>query len=202
LPDKKITIVSDGGSNDPGILLDIPPSGSDSNPWSGIDLKTSTSRGSVGATSGWRFVSRSTTAPSPDKGDLTLYDYDGSWHVRFRVQDSTGNIGINVTDPDEKLEVAGHYKASGTSPALSSCGTSPSITGADSAGKITIGTGVTTSCTVTFATTFAQTPACVVSGDNSAVGYAATTSTTVLTITSSADMAGDVISYICFGNGS
>ena len=38
-------------------------------------------------------------------------------------------------------------------------------------------------------------------GDNVAVGYAATTTTTIMTLTSSADMDSDVISYICFGNG-
>jgi len=88
----------------------------------------------------------------------------------------------------------------GTAPGASSCGTSPSITGSDAAGKLTIGTGATTSCTVTFANAFTtNAPACVIAGDNNAIGYAATTSTTVLTITSSGDMASDVISYICLG---
>lgn len=86
-----------------------------------------------------------------------------------------------------------------TAPALSSCGTGPSIVGTDANGKVTVGTGVTTSCTSTFATAYTNAPACTVSGDNTAVTYIATTSTTVLTITSSADMASDVIGYICMG---
>lgn len=56
------------------------------------------------------------------------------------------------------------------------------------------------SCTVTFSTAYASAPACTVSGDNTAVTYVATTSASVLTITSSADMASDVISYICIGH--
>jgi len=78
-------------------------------------------------------------------------------------------------------------------------GTDPTFTGSDAAGKVTIGTGVTTSCQVDFATAFAAAPACTIAGDNTAVTYAATTSTASLIITSSADMASDVISYICFG---
>ena len=91
----------------------------------------------------------------------------------------------------------GKIAGSGNSPVLSVCGTTPTIVGSDLSGKITIGSGVTTACTVTFATTFTNAPACVVSGDNTAVTYIATTSATVLTISSSADMASDVISYIC-----
>ena len=87
----------------------------------------------------------------------------------------------------------------GTDPVLSACGAAPTITGGDSAGKVTIGTGATTSCTTTFATAYVNAPACTIAGDNPAVTYAATTSTTALTITSSTDMASDVISYICFG---
>lgn len=86
-----------------------------------------------------------------------------------------------------------------TAPTLSACGTTPSIVGTDTNGKVTVGTGVTTSCTLTFGTAFTNAPACTVSGDNTAVTYIATTSTTALTITSSADMASDVVSYICMG---
>ena len=90
----------------------------------------------------------------------------------------------------------------GTAPSLSSCGTTPSITGNDMAGKVTIGTngGGVTSCTVSFAVTWAtNAPACVISGDNTLVTYIATTSTTAMTITSSLDMQSDVISYQCLG---
>lgn len=95
----------------------------------------------------------------------------------------------------------GHIIDGGSSPTLSACGTTPSISGGDHGGKITIGTGVTISCTATFAATYDNAPACVIAGDNTAVTYATTTSTSALTITSSADMASDVLSYICVGYG-
>lgn len=79
------------------------------------------------------------------------------------------------------------------------CGTTPTITGSDMAGKITVGSTTTTSCAFTFAAAYSNAPACVVAGNNSAVTYAATTTTTIMTFVSSADMAGDVVSYICIG---
>ena len=84
-------------------------------------------------------------------------------------------------------------------PNLSSCGTTPSIAGTGNAGKVTIGTGATTSCTVTFDTAYTNAPSCTITGDDTAITYAATTTTSALTITSSADMQSDIVSYICFG---
>ena len=78
-------------------------------------------------------------------------------------------------------------------------GTTPAMVGSDVAGKITVGTTVTTSCAMTFATAYANAPACVITGDTNATLYSAVTSTTILTITSSADMDSDVIMFICMG---
>lgn len=119
-------------------------------------------------------------------------------------------VGIGTANPATKLHMSsGTLTVDGTAPkirtgastdpSLSSCGTTPAIVGSDVAGKVTIGSGATTSCTVTFAATYVTAPACVIAGDNTAVTYAATTAAAALTITSSADMASDVISYICIG---
>src|SRR3990167_11767 len=100
---------------------------------------------------------------------------------------------------------AGHIESQAqigvsSKPLLSSCGTAPVISGSDTAGLITIGTGVTTACTLTFSNAFPNTPACVISGDNTAVTYAVTArSTTAFTFSSSADMASDVVGYMCIG---
>ncbi len=92
------------------------------------------------------------------------------------------------------------FDSTKTAPGLTSCGGgTPSIVGSDSAGNITIGTGATQSCTVTFASAFLVAPACFVNGNNTAVTYIGTQTTTILTITSSADMDSDVVSYICIG---
>lgn len=107
---------------------------------------------------------------------------------------SAGNQDIFAVTNTSHIETG-----QATAPALSACGTAPAIVGTDANGKVTIGTGVTTSCTVTFDTAYTNAPPCMVSGDNTAVTYVATTSTTVLTIASSADMASDVVGYICMG---
>jgi len=132
----------------------------------------------------------------------TTPDGTGNSLQRMTI-DSNGDVGIGVITPDETLEVAGHYKASGTAPTFSGdvCGTSPSASGADSAGKITVGTTATTSCAMTFNAAFQQAPSCVVTGDIDGTEYAATTTTSILTITSATDMDSDVIMYICFGQG-
>jgi hypothetical protein len=48
-----------------------------------------------------------------------------------------------------------------TAPALTSCGTTPAITGTDLAGIVTMGT-TATGCVITFNTPFATAPVCVV----------------------------------------
>ena len=159
-----------------------------------------------------------------DQGtDTFSMSYGVFSNYHFNI-DSSGNIGINETAPAARLEVKadvaddfvlqvssqngtaiiqidrlGHTIATGADPVITSCGTTPSVSGSDRAGNVTIGTEVTTSCTVTFAEPYASTPSCTVTGDNTAVTYARTITASVLTILSSADMASDVISYNCMG---
>lgn len=83
-------------------------------------------------------------------------------------------------------------------PALTSCGTSPSIVGNDTVGKLTTGSGATT-CTLTFATAYNVAPACVVSTQGAATQMTFTTSTTALTAT--VDVASTVYNYICLSQG-
>lgn len=108
------------------------------------------------------------------------------------IKGPTGNASL-------KLDTTGVVAGGVAKPALSSCGSSPSIVGSATSGKITIGSGSTTSCTATFAVAYANAPACVVTGNSTAITYGDSTSTTALTITSSADMAASVISYVCVG---
>ena len=151
---------------------------------------------SGGATSG---------ATDKNGGDLILASAiatgNGESKIIFQTVDTSQGAGTTDRAAATRLQIddGGHLESLGTAPTLSACGTTPAISGTDTAGKVTIGTGVTTSCTVTFAKAYTNAPACAISGDNTAVTYIATTTTTVLTITSSADMASDVISYICLG---
>lgn len=56
----------------------------------------------------------------------------------------------------------GHVVTAGSSPSLSSCGSSPSVVGTDTAFTITGGTG-STGCTATFALSYQNAPVCQVS---------------------------------------
>lgn len=168
----------------------------------------------------------SATGLGIQSNDLLTFAASGS--VAQMTLNTSGNLGIGLTDPGSKLEVinsdsvgteafvvevssndgtamwgidgAGHHVTTGADPVLTSCGGgTPAVVGTDKAGNVTIGTGVTTSCTVTFAQAFESTPSCTVTGDNTAVTYARTITASVLTILSSADMDSDVISYQCEG---
>lgn len=60
---------------------------------------------------------------------------------------STGSgVGSTVWGIDSD----GHEFTSGPLPTISSCGSSPSVVGDDSQGTVTVGSGVTTACTITF----------------------------------------------------
>lgn len=79
------------------------------------------------------------------------------------------------------------------SPALSGCGTSPTLTAgsSDSIGSVLVGS-TPTLCTITFATPFAAAPFCIVGGAITVI----TVSATVLTFNGTA---GDVVAWICSG---
>lgn len=95
----------------------------------------------------------------------------------FAFASSTNTI---VLGGDRNMHV---YTGGGT-PTLSSCGTSPSISGNDNDGLVTVG-GTASGCTITFAIAYATTPSCMVTNQNSSVVNAMTysVSTTALTVT-------------------
>jgi len=85
------------------------------------------------------------------------------------------------------------------------CGSGASIMGSDSAGKVMVGTGVTT-CTLTFTIPALNAPACAAVDETNGGGHPApvgarSTETTLLldaTVPSGVVLApGDIVSYIC-----
>lgn len=112
-------------------------------------------------------------------------------------QDSTGPIGFdtnnNVYFPNKILA-----KSVAAVPALSSCGTAPSIVGNDTVGKLTTGSAATT-CTVTFSLAYNVAPACILQTQGAATQPTFTTSTTAITVT--VDIASTVYNYICMSQG-
>lgn len=93
-----------------------------------------------------------------------------------------------------------HFQFGGNiAPAITSCGTgSPSITGADNAGVVTIGT-TATACTITFHTAFGATPVCVLNDQTALVNLTSYTVSTAALVLTMAANSGNLISYICNG---
>ncbi len=148
---------------------------------------------------------------------------DGNDDFDFRVRGTTDNnlifanagtnrIGIGTNTPTHLLNVNGntnisrnltvgeHYLSEGLSPTLSSCGTSPSIAGTDTAGTMTFGTVFAIGCTLTFNQAYTNAPACVVTNNDAAINVAITAiSSTAFTVTCGATCTSDLIHYICIG---
>lgn len=83
------------------------------------------------------------------------------------------------------------------------CGVEASIVGSDLAGKVTMGTDLAT-CTLTFASTFPNAPACTAVNETSRGGLAApvgvrSTTTTLVFDGTAPIYDGDVVSYLCVG---
>lgn len=101
----------------------------------------------------------------------------------------------------EVIDQYGHLIIGGPQPAVSTCGTGPTLGGSDRAGTIFVGTGTVTACTVTFANAYAATPSCVATVQGAlAYAYVSSLSTTALTITTSASVGAQKIVYQCFQN--
>jgi len=98
-----------------------------------------------------------------------------------------------------KLDGNEHLSAPGGTPGVTSCGTgSPSVSGSDIAGTITVGT-TATSCTLTFKIAYAAAPHCTITDQSvlaDVTSYTIGTTTIVLTMTSNT---GDKVNYVCIG---
>lgn len=99
------------------------------------------------------------------------------------------------------IDNVGHHYFSGSTPTMGTCGSSPSIVGNDNDGVVTVGGGVVTACTVTFATAWAlNAPVCTVSDNSTAVtGDISAVSTTAFTSSFSASLGGGLVYYHCSG---
>jgi hypothetical protein len=113
-----------------------------------------------------------------------------------RLQFSTTADGAAAITVRYTIDSAGHVLYGGTVPTLSSCGTSPSISGNDVEGTVTLGTGLPTGCTITFATAYSAAPRCNVTWRSNLALMQYTTSTTALTLTQTGTSS-DVVDYFC-----
>lgn len=109
--------------------------------------------------------------------------------VKFKSLTVTGTSTLNAT-----------YYNTGQTPSVTNCGSSPSITGNNMRGKIIIGSGTITSCTINFNPAWNSQPYCTAETNTSALGDAISTlNTTTLIVTTSASHSGGTLYYLCEG---
>lgn len=97
----------------------------------------------------------------------------------------------------------GHHAFTGTAPGIgtgaSDCGTTPVISGNDTTGIVTVGSGTNGGvCTLTFANSWTSRPVCMVQNETTANLARGTDATTLLFKITGTFVAGDTLSYHCF----
>lgn len=112
----------------------------------------------------------------------------------FRSATSTGPIFA--------MDNNGHLVASSTTPVLSSCGTTPSLSSdsSDLSGTITVGSVAATACTLSFGVPHVTGTHCVISNQSMSVVNAGTYSESLTGFTfSQTGLTSDKLDYICIG---
>lgn len=87
--------------------------------------------------------------------------------------------------------------ATGRTPTVGTCGTSPSVTGNDEAGVISVGSGTVTACTLTHGFTNWRTWNCTANANSAALISISSASASSNTFTASANIGGGKIYYRC-----
>ena len=130
-------------------------------------------------------------------GQKAILSAAGGFSVGTATDPGVGAILANTAiTATTFVSVGTKVRAGGAAPAVSSCGTTPAITGSDLAGMVTTGTGTPTSCTITFNAAYASEPYCVVHGKTQSQVTAFTQSTTALVVTTTATSNVDFV-YHC-----
>jgi hypothetical protein len=139
------------------------------------------------------------TVLSPSASRKLHLGYNGGTGVAVTV-DSSGNVGVGTTSPAAPLDVSGRIQTSGTSATISSCGVGASVLGTATAGRITVGSGSPTTCSINFGQTYTNTPMCAFSSDSQTLGATVTETTTQLSIAHvAAFLNGEILKYVCIG---
>lgn len=112
-------------------------------------------------------------------------------------QDPTGPVGV---DTNNNIYWPAHMLNTGAAPSIAFCGTSPSVTGTDTAGIITSGTAGPTTCVVTFKAAYLATPWCTVSAQTIASLTSYTVSTAGIALVMPAGANNVLYNYTCSGS--
>lgn len=132
-------------------------------------------------------------------GQLFSSGSSSKWSLGFGSSQSTSGSGVLSWDSNGHVALNGM----GQAPAISSCGSSPSVvTGSDQAGDVTVGSSASSTCALTFAVAYSVAPNCVCSNKSRVAPCNAQATTTTLTLGSATNgslTSTDVLSYICIG---
>ena len=130
---------------------------------------------------------------APVNYEFIALQFDGS---NFRI--------VSITPRSASaLGMLGHRITTGATPAVASgasdCGTSPSIGGNDSAGRVTVGSANGGICTITFVSPWPNPPVCSVFDETRGTLVRPTAASTASMVLTGAFSAGDVLAYSCVG---
>lgn len=120
------------------------------------------------------------------------------------VNGNSGNISLSVGTPSGTgtagyILLDGHVVSTGPTPTIGSCGTGPSLVGNDNAGRVNVGSGVS-SCSINFAQAWTNAPLCSISNATARVALKVVPTTTGLTISAAANFAAStILTYQCVG---
>jgi trimeric autotransporter adhesin len=149
--------------------------------------------------SGGVTIGNSILATDPGAGGLAISgtaQFTSYTTAGIIINDSSGNL---TSSTSIKPGANNHSSYGGSAPALSACGTSPSIdaNATDSSGTVTVGS-VATSCTITFANAYSTFNHCKITSQSAVSGIAYSYTKTAITIAASV-LGGDLVDYVCDG---
>ena len=158
------------------------------------------------------FTATSLWSASNNETHITLETVPNGSTTRAMALRAHGSTGVSIattTDPGAGalltntfvqattyLQAGTKLRSVGPAPALSSCGTSPTIEGSDLSGTVTMGTGSPTGCIITFNAAYSNAPRCSVTWRTNIASMQYTVSTTAITLTQTATSS-NMIDYIC-----
>ena len=125
--------------------------------------------------------------------EFLALQFDGS---NFRIMSITPRSAA-------AFGMLGHQTSTGATPMVSSgpsdCGTSPSIGGNDSVGRVTVGAGNGGHCTISFVSPWPNSPVCSAFDETTATLVRPTASSAASVAFSGTFLDGDVLAYHCVG---
>lgn len=143
--------------------------------------------GSIGQATYYRVGNGSSTAP--------VWGFDNDFANGLYLA-AAGQAAFS-----KSLRIDGHILSGAAStPTLSACGTGPAFAGtaSDTAGRVTVGSGPPTACTLTFGTAFATAPVCTITPvGTTQQPFLSAISTTAITWSWGTATAGQQFNYTC-----